>query len=175
MTATAGDVLRFHDGSEFEVLRSAADTGGETLEMEMYFPPETEDVPEHVHPEQAETYEVLEGTFKVLVGEEWRELDAGEAVTVPPGTVHTFRVVGDRPVRVRNVHAPALDFEDYFATESRLMAEGRIKSYSSPVAMLYYAALLRQYRHCMVMASPVLRATVFALAPVGRLLLKRTP
>lgn len=53
------------------------------------------------------------------------------------------------------------------------MAEGRIRSYSSPVALLYYAALLREYRHCMVMASPWLRATVLALSPIGRLLLRR--
>ena len=36
------------------------------------------------------------------------------------------------------------------------MREGKIKSYSSPVVLLYYAGLLRQSRHCMVMASPAL-------------------
>src|ERR671910_888401 len=142
MAVTAGEVLSFHDGSEFKVVRSAADTGGEVLEMEMLFPPTTEDVPRHIHPE-------------------------------PAGTVHSFRIVGDRPARVRNLHAPALDFEDYFATESRLMREGKIKSYSSPVALLYYAGLLRQYRHCMVMASPALRAVIAALSPIGRMLLAR--
>jgi quercetin dioxygenase-like cupin family protein len=173
MAVTAGDVLSFHDGSEFKVVKSATDTGGEALELEMFFPPTTEDVPRHIHPGQAETYEVIEGTFRVLIGSEWHELAPGQSATVPPGTVHTFRIAGDQPARVRNLHAPALDFEDYFATESRLMREGRIKSYSSPVALLYYAALLRQYRHCMVMANPALRAVVAALAPIGRLLLAR--
>ena len=173
MAAMAGDMWRFHDGSEFTVVRSAADTGGEALELEMFFPPTAEDVPRHVHPEQAETYEVLEGAFKVLVGSEWHELGPGQSATVPAGTVHAFRIVGDQPARVRNLHAPALDFEDYFATESRLMREGRIKSYSSPVALLYYAGLLRQYRHCMVMASPALRAVIAALSPIGRMLLAR--
>ena len=173
MAVTAGDVLRFHDGSEFTVVKSAVDTGGEALELEMFFPPTTEDVPRHVHPEQAETYEVIEGAFKVLVGAEWQELRPGQSATVPAGTVHTFRVIGDQPARVRNLHLPALDFEDYFATESRLMREGKIKSYSSPVALLYYAGLLRQYRHCMVMASPALRAVIAALSPIGRMLLAR--
>jgi hypothetical protein len=53
------------------------------------------------------------------------------------------------------------------------MREGKIKSYSSPVALLYYAGLLRQYRHCMVMASPALRAVIAALSPIGRMLLAR--
>jgi quercetin dioxygenase-like cupin family protein len=173
MAVTAGDVLSYHDGSEFTVLKSAADTGGEVLELEMFFPPTTEDVPRHIHPAQDETYEVIEGAFKVLVGSEWHELGPGQSATVPAGTVHTFRIVGDQPARVRNLHAPALDFEDYFATESRLMSEGKIKNYSSPVALLYYAGLLRQYRHCMVMASPALRAVITALSPVGRMLLAR--
>ncbi len=71
-------------------------------------------------------------------------------------------------MRVRNVHAPALDFEDYFAAESALMEAGRIRSYSSPRAVLHYAVLLDQYRHCMVMASPLLRGLITALAPLGR-------
>ncbi|HZB06328.1 MAG TPA: cupin domain-containing protein, partial [Thermoleophilaceae bacterium] len=83
MAVTAGDVLSFHDGSEFKVVRSAADTGGEVLELEMFFPPTTEDVPRHIHPEQAETYEVIEGAFKVLVGSEWHELGPGQSATVP--------------------------------------------------------------------------------------------
>jgi len=53
-------------------------------------------------------------------------------------------------VRVRNVHAPALDFEDYFATESALIEAGKLRSYSSPRAALHYAVLLGRYRHCMV-------------------------
>jgi hypothetical protein len=81
--------------------------------------------------------------------------------------VHTFRV-GDQPVRVRNVHAPALDFEDYFATESALMQAGKIRSYSSPRAALHYAVILDRYRHCMVMASPLLWTFLRALAPLGR-------
>ena len=83
------------------------------------------------------------------------------------GEVHTFRV-GDQPVRVRNVHAPALDFEDYFATESALMQAGKIRSYSSPRATLHYAVILDRYRHCIVMASPLLRTFLRALAPLGR-------
>src|SRR3954447_25181390 len=173
MAVTAGDVLSFHDGSEFTVVKSAADTRGEALELEMFFPPTTEDVPRHIHPAQAETYEVIEGAFKVLVGSEWHELGPGESATVPAGPVHAFRVLGDHPARVRNLHVPALDFEDYVATESRLMREGKIKSYSSPVALLYYAGLLRQYRHCVVMASPALRAVIAALSPIGRMLLAR--
>jgi Cupin domain len=135
--------------------------------MEWFLPPSTEMPPKHVHPRQREEYEVLEGTFDVFIDDTWRTLHAGESASAPAGAVHTFRV-GDAPVRVRNVHAPALDFEDYFSTESALMAAGRIRSYSSPEAVLHYAVLLDGYRHCMVMANPGLRAAVRVLAPFAR-------
>lgn len=165
--AAAGDVLRFIDGSEFRITKAAADTNGEHLEMEWHLPPSTETPPKHIHPQQREDYEVLEGAFDVFLQDRWRTVRAGESASARAGEVHTFRV-GDRPVRVRNVHAPALDFEDYFATESALMEAGKIKGYSSPRAILHYAVLLDQYRHCMVMASPLLRRLVSVLAPLGR-------
>lgn len=165
--AASGDVLRFVDGSEFRITKAAADTNGEYLEMEWWLPPSTETPPKHIHPQQREDYEVLEGAFEVFVRDGWRTVAAGESASAPVGEVHTFRV-GDRGVRVRNVHAPALDFEDYFAAESALMEAGRIRSYSSPRAVLHYAVLLDQYRNCMVLASPLLRGLITALAPLGR-------
>src|SRR3954465_11022966 len=113
--ARSGDVLRFADGTEFRITKSAADTDGKYLEMEWSLPPSTETPPKHIHPEQQEEYEVLEGTFEVFVRDSWRTVKAGESATAPAGEVHTFRV-GDEAVRVRNIHAPALDFEDFFAT-----------------------------------------------------------
>jgi hypothetical protein len=54
-------------------------------------------VPLHVHPRDAERIAVVEGTLAVRV--RWRRhvLRAGEELTVPPGTPHTFSV-GDEPV-----------------------------------------------------------------------------
>src|SRR5215207_7334555 len=93
-------------------MRSGADTGGELLEMEWELPAKGWAPQPHLHPCLTEEYEVLEGSLDVLIGGEWRTLTAGEAASVPPGMVHTFRVGAD-PVRVRNVHRPALDFEPY--------------------------------------------------------------
>jgi hypothetical protein len=46
------------------------------------------------------------------------------------------------------------------------MEAGRIRSYSSPRAILHYAVLLDQHRDCMVMANPLLRGLITALAPL---------
>jgi quercetin dioxygenase-like cupin family protein len=168
--AHAGDVLEFLDGSEFRITKAAADTGGESLEMEWFLPSSTEMPPKHIHPDQREEYTVIEGALDVLVEREWRSLGPGDSASAPPGAVHTFKVPDGQTARVLNVHAPSLDFEDYFAKESALMRAGKIKSYTSLRAAIHWAVLLRKYRRCMVMASPGLRGLLAVLFPLGRLL-----
>ena len=108
----AARTLVWPDGSVYTITRSGADTSGELLEMKWQFPATGWAPQPHLHPLLTEEYEVLEGSLEVLVGSEWRTLRAGDSASVPPGTVHTFRV-GATPARVRNVHRPALDFEPY--------------------------------------------------------------
>ena len=112
MSNKSDRTLTWPDGSIYKITRSSADTGGELLEMEWELPANGWAPQPHVHPHLTEEYEVLNGSLDVLFGSEWRTLTAGDAASVPPGTAHTFRV-GAGPVRVRNVHRPALDFEPY--------------------------------------------------------------
>ena len=44
----------------------------------------------HYHPEQEETYRVLEGTLEVFCDDRWCMVSAGESLTVPRGAVHGF-------------------------------------------------------------------------------------
>ena len=44
----------------------------------------------HYHPEQEETYRVLEGTLEVFCDDRWCMVSAGESPTVPRGAVHGF-------------------------------------------------------------------------------------
>jgi mannose-6-phosphate isomerase-like protein (cupin superfamily) len=105
MSNDADRTLVWPDGSIYRITRSSADTGGELLEMEWELPAHGWAPQPYVHPRLTEEYHVLEGSLDSLVGSEWRKLTAGDAASVPPGTVHTFRV-GGGSVRVRNVHRP---------------------------------------------------------------------
>src|SRR5215212_4472391 len=98
----------------------------------------------HVHPRLTEEYEVLDGSLDVLLGSEWRTLTARDAASVPPGTVHTFRV-GAGPVRVRNVHRPALDFEPYIERLCSAANQRDLGDLSSIRALLCVAVLVREY------------------------------
>lgn len=85
----------------------------------------------HIHPRLTEQYEVLDGSLDILIGSDWRTLTAGEAASIPPGSVHTFRV-GGSPVRVRNVHRPALDFEPYINRLCSAANQRNLQDLSSP-------------------------------------------
>jgi quercetin dioxygenase-like cupin family protein len=53
-------------------------------------------VPPHVHNDEDETFYILEGRFRFLVGDRISEHGPGEALHVPGGTVHAFKVIAAR-------------------------------------------------------------------------------
>ncbi|MGZ6588070.1 MAG: cupin domain-containing protein, partial [Solirubrobacteraceae bacterium] len=59
------------DGSVYIVRRTAAETSGEFVEMEFVLPAGCVPPPPHIHRQQVEEYEVLEGRFDVVVEGEW--------------------------------------------------------------------------------------------------------
>ena len=61
----------------------------------------------HVHPEEDDSFFVLEGELTFVLADAEVRADAGTFVLVPPGVAHTFANRGDAVVRVLNVHAPA--------------------------------------------------------------------
>lgn len=169
----AARTLEWPDGSIFRITRSSADTGGELLEMELELPAHGWAPRPHVHPQLTEQYQVLQGSLDVLVGSEWRTLAAGEGASVPPGTVHTFRV-GDSPVRVRNVHRPALDFEPYIKRLCSAANQRSLADLSGFRALLYIAVLVREFPLHSRAPGRLLNIAVPLLAGLGGLLGFRT-
>jgi quercetin dioxygenase-like cupin family protein len=82
-------------GERIEFLRTAADTNGELLEIELTLDPGGRVPAAHVHPEQEERFHVLEGTMKFRLGLRTIVAHAGDTVTVPAGRVHKFANAGD--------------------------------------------------------------------------------
>jgi mannose-6-phosphate isomerase-like protein (cupin superfamily) len=165
--------LVWPDGSIYRITRSSAETSGGLLEMEWELPASGWAPQPHLHPLLTEEYEVLEGALEVLVGSEWRTLRAGESASVPPETVHTFRV-GDRPARVRNVHRPALDFEPYIIRLCSAANQRNLGDLTGPRALLYIAVLVREFPLHSRAPGRLLNAGVPSLAALGRLLGCRT-
>jgi quercetin dioxygenase-like cupin family protein len=112
--ARAGEtVVNPATGERVTFVRTAADTGGELLEMELVWPRPGKRAPAHVHPEMEERYEVLEGSAAFTIGGEEQTAGPGEVVTVPPGTAHLAWNPTDGPVRLKVEFRPALRWEEF--------------------------------------------------------------
>jgi quercetin dioxygenase-like cupin family protein len=168
--AGAGDKLTLPGGASFVIAKSAADTGGERVELEITFPPGAAAPPPHFHPRQQEEWHVLSGTLSVQIDGRWRTLTEGQSTTIPAGQVHTLRNDTKEVVRVLDVHVPALDFQDYMEKLHRLSEAGKVTTLRNPRSLIYMAMVLREQRATQVTASRLQRAAESVLARLGRLL-----
>jgi quercetin dioxygenase-like cupin family protein len=65
---------------------------GSSFEMFEWHGPENSGPPPHTHP-WTEAYFVIEGEAEVVIGGQAMRATPGCFISVPPGTVHTYRVV----------------------------------------------------------------------------------
>jgi len=66
---------------------------------------------EHLHPSQTESFEVLGGSYTLVVDGQERRLAAGDTAEVPPGSVHNGWT--DEGAVVRITFTPALHWERF--------------------------------------------------------------
>ncbi|MBV9209793.1 MAG: cupin domain-containing protein [Acidobacteria bacterium] len=67
----------------------------------------------HHHLETEEIYYILQGAGRMTVGEETREVVAGDAVFIPRGKTHTLENTGTEAMTILLVCGPAHSFEDH--------------------------------------------------------------
>ena len=68
----------------------------------------------HYHLNEEEWFYVMEGRVSFLKDGQWAEVAPGGAVFMPRGAVHTFKNVGDTPLRML-IHTTPSGFEIFFA------------------------------------------------------------
>jgi quercetin dioxygenase-like cupin family protein len=159
--------LRSIFGVYAKISKSADATDGAFVEMDCTAEPGSGTMV-HFHPEQEETFTVLEGELEVLREGQWTPVLAGESYSVPKGAVHAWRNAAQVPARFVNVHRPALGFEDHMRTLDRLVREGRIRGKSDPRSIIYMSLSAVEHRPDVTVKPP--QWLVNAAASVGRLL-----
>ena len=169
--AYAGQILDNPvSGERITFRKTAADTAGELLEIDLELAPDGHVPGKHVHPAQEERFEVLSGTMKFKMGRKTVIAEAGEVVTVPAGVAHKFANGGDQTAHVRVQVRPALKMEELFETTVALAEEGRTTSKGMPKP-LELALFVQEYADEVQGAFPpvwVQRATMAPLARVAR-------
>ncbi len=106
--AEAGQEIEGFGGFRLRILR----LDDELLEMEASYPGEGVLPPEHFHPDQAERFEVLEGTIRAVIAGAGHQFEPGETIEVPVGTPH--QMTGETPARVNWQVRPPLRTAEFF-------------------------------------------------------------
>lgn len=158
-------ILNPVSGERIVVLQSGDETGGEVFVFELHLPPGKHVPSRHTHPNQEESFTILEGTMQFTLG--WRTIvaHAGETVVVPRGVAHWFGNPGTVESCARVRVRPALHMQEFFES----VADSELGESGSPVDRVRHvpnlAQLLLQYQRevtvpdlPMWLVRPVLRA-----------------
>lgn len=160
-------------GQRIVFRKTAAQTGGELAEMDMFYQPGGEVDTEHAHPIQEERFEVLAGTLRFSVDGREQVAGPGAVLTVPPRTRHTFVNIGEGVAQVRVTYRPALQTEAFFCSYFALAQAGRLHPRTRMPGLLQLAVLMRAFSAELrpTAISPLLdRLVLTPLAAVARLL-----
>ena len=159
-----GEQLIFH--------RTSRETNGEAVVVETIVRPDGFVAAAHVHPNQSERFEVLEGLLRLRIGDTDVFAGPGHVATVAPGTPHRFWNAGKTDVRFLCEVRPALGFESLIETMFTLAAEGRTNRRGLPNPFRL-AVIARAHFDTVRLPFPpaaVQRAALAIAAPLGRAL-----
>ena len=160
---------------QLRLVRTAAETNGELLEMEATYEPGSVEPLEHFHPSQDEHFEILAGSMVAQVGGERRTLSEGDVLDIPAGTVHAMWNGGGGEARALWQTRPALRSEEFFRLVGRLAQEGKLTP-NGPRNPLVGAAVMQDFRDEFRPTNPPapVQAVAFpVLAVVARILGQR--
>ena len=167
----AGDQIENPVTGERLIFReTAAETGGERVVFETIARPNAFVSAAHVHPFQAEYFEVLSGTLGVKLGRKKLEMGAGECVAVESRTPHKWWNAGDDELRFVCTVKPALEFERLIATMYTLAADGKTnkKGMPSPLRLAPIANHHFDDVRLPIVPQPLQKLALAMGAPLGR-------
>ena len=169
MARTNEEIVNPRTGQRMIFRQTAADTNGTLLQIETINPPGPAE-PEHIHPEQVSSAEVLAGALTFNVAGTVRRVPAGEKIVIPAGVPHYFWNDGEEDGRAIQELRPALRTEDFFTTWFALARDDKLNAKGMP-PLLQMVALVQPYARVMRPTSPpwpVLRLTAWVLGPLAR-------
>lgn len=153
-------------------LETGRETGGRSVRIDSFNPPNSALEGEHVHPFQESGAEVVSGSLRFSVGGEERSVKAGESITIPANTPHFFWNDGEEEAHSVGWFRPALKTDRFFETFFGLAQDDKLTAKGLP-SLLQIAVMMPRFGDEIRLASPpwaVQRALFGLLAPVGRML-----
>jgi quercetin dioxygenase-like cupin family protein len=130
--------------SQLIILKSAADTQGELLEVEATYPANSPQPPYHFHPYQEEQFEVLKGKFRVKINQGEIICQVGDRFSVPVSAPHWMHNISNSPGQLNWQVRPALKTQSFLETMWGLNVDGNTNPKGVP-NLLQLAVILNTY------------------------------
>ncbi len=120
------------------MIEDGSGTGHRLAVAVLTVPPQTDGPPPHWHQKHAETFYVIPGSARFIVGEHQHDAPAGTFVSVPIGAEHTFANPGEEAAIILNTFTPDL-YVGYFRELGQLAASGEMTPEAILTVMARYA------------------------------------
>jgi hypothetical protein len=141
--------------------------------IDTFNPPSTSiPEPEHVHPFQQSSAEVISGSLRFRVNGEEHSVGPGEFISIPANTPHHFWNDGAEEAHSIQEFRPALKTDQFFEAFFGLAQDGKLNEKGLP-PLLQLAVMVPHFGDEIRLTSApwgLQKAFFGALAPVGRLL-----
>ncbi len=128
-----------------QFLITAEDSKGQILRVKVWTKIGAQGPPEHMHPKQTETFEIINGTAGFKLNGKEQILLAGQNITVPMNAPHKFRNAGDNELVMVVELKPALKTEFFLETFYSLAKDGKSDKNSVPNNFLHFMTILNEY------------------------------
>ena len=160
-------------GKRVRYLQTPTDKQRDPARFEMWLrpPPDSHGPMRHIHPEQDETLEVLEGTLGIWHEGTTQHLSPGESVRIPAGDAHRFWNAGDGELHLHGAVSPGLETEAFMYITYGLAREFTATPSGMPLHPLRLAPVLDRYDDLLYLAQlpiSLQKAAIRAIAPVAR-------
>jgi quercetin dioxygenase-like cupin family protein len=113
-------------------LKTSAETNGELLKIECFSPPTLEREPEHIHPFQQNSFEIISGTCVFNVDGKEKIVGPGELINIPINVPHHFWNDGKIDAHYIQEFRPALKIDSFFETFFALARDGKLNKKGIP-------------------------------------------
>lgn len=118
--AEQAEALQDGPTSLITLLADAGDTGGALTANRATFEKGSPGAPAHFHTKATEMFFILDGTMRILVGDEVLTLEKGDFLTVPPTVPHAFAPAPGATGDMLVVFTPGLHRFDYYRLLERV-------------------------------------------------------
>jgi quercetin dioxygenase-like cupin family protein len=140
-------------GQQITFIQTSDDTGGELLEMESLFQPNSKEPVPHYHPSQEEYFTVIEGEISVRTNDVVRVLKQGDKLRLKKNQVHSMWNHSRNIARVNWKVMPASDTE-YFLENGIGIANKKKTNEKGMPGILQVALMANKFSHVYRVAKP---------------------